>query len=141
MAAQPGVASVSTATESDKAALLVHPEATPVSPRTALTYSTGNFGTGTYNAFNHYILPSFLSLLKAPPIIINLLSSTSPVERIVVQPLVGAWGDRGWHGRPKHPAVLPVTPYPVDTLGTLKKNQSMTSPGAIAQDRGTWQKG
>ncbi|MGH2514879.1 MAG: MFS transporter [Ktedonobacterales bacterium] len=78
--------------------VLVRPEAPPLSPRATATYTAGNFGTGTFNAFNHYILPSFLSMLKAPPIVINLLSSTSSVEGIAVQPLVGAWSDRSWHG-------------------------------------------
>ncbi|HEU5345457.1 MAG TPA: MFS transporter [Ktedonobacterales bacterium] len=76
----------------------VNPEAEPLTLGGALTYTSGNFGTGAFNAFNHYLLPSFLSLLGASPIVINLLSSTSSIEGIVVQPTVGAWSDRGWHG-------------------------------------------
>ena len=75
----------------------VNPEAEPLTLGGALTYTSGNFGTGAFNAFNHYLLPSFLSLLGASPIVINLLSSTSSIEGIVVQPTVGAWSDRGWH--------------------------------------------
>ena len=77
---------------------IVHPEAAPLSLGGALTYTSGNFGTGAFNAFNHYLLPSFLSLMGASPIIINLLSSTSSIEGIVVQPSVGLWSDRSWHG-------------------------------------------
>lgn len=77
---------------------IVHPEATPLSLGGALTYTSGNFGTGAFNAFNHYLLPSFLSLMGASPIVINLLSSTSSIEGVVAQPAVGAWSDRNWHG-------------------------------------------
>ncbi len=77
---------------------IVHPEAAPLSLGGALTYTSGNFGTGAFNAFNHYLLPSFLSLMGASPIVINLLSSTSSIEGIVVQPSVGLWSDRSWHG-------------------------------------------
>lgn len=80
------------------ATAVVHPEAAPLSLGGALTYTSGNFGTGAFNAFNHYLLPSFLSLMGASPIVINLLSSTSSIEGIVVQPSVGLWSDRSWHG-------------------------------------------
>lgn len=82
----------------DTAPVVVHPDAKPLSLGGALTYASGNFGTGTFNAFNHYLLPSFLSAFGAPPIVINLLSSTSSLEGIVVQPSVGMWSDRTWHG-------------------------------------------
>lgn len=85
------------ATSSGDADIIVHPEAAPLALGQSLTYASGNFGTGTFNAFNHYILPSFLSMLGASPIVINLLSSTSSVEGIVIQPAVGAWSDRSWH--------------------------------------------
>ena len=77
---------------------IVRPEAAPLSLGRALTYTSGNLGTGAFNAFNHYLLPSFLSLLGASPVVINLLSSTSSIEGVVVQPTVGAWSDRSWRG-------------------------------------------
>jgi maltose/moltooligosaccharide transporter len=88
----------STEIQTTPEAIVVHPAAPPLPPGQALTYVAGNFGTGTFNAFNHYVLPSFLNGLGASPIIINLLSSTSSVEGTVVQPLVGLWSDRTWHG-------------------------------------------
>lgn len=81
-----------------EAEVVVRPAAPPLPFSTTLTYTAGNFATGTFNAFNHYFLPSFLSMLGASPIIINLLSNTSSAEGIVVQPLVGAWSDRSWYG-------------------------------------------
>lgn len=97
MSASFDASATQTTTETADGAI-VHPEAAPLSLGGALTYTSGNFGTGAFNAFNHYLLPSFLSLMGASPIVINLLSSTSSIEGIVVQPTVGAWSDRSWYG-------------------------------------------
>ena len=70
--------------------------ARPLSLRTMLLYSSGNFGSGMFYAFNNFILPLFLQPLHMPDIGIGLLSSTRSAEGAVLQPLVGAWSDRTW---------------------------------------------
>jgi maltose/moltooligosaccharide transporter len=62
----------------------------------ALIYSSGNFGAGIFYAFNNFLLPLYLQGLRAPLVLIGLLSSTRSVEGSVIQPLVGAWSDHTW---------------------------------------------
>jgi MFS family permease len=69
-----------------------------LSLRTAFRYSSGNFGSGVYYALNSFIISILLVNLRVQPILNNLLSSTRSVEGAVVQPVVGAWSDRTWHG-------------------------------------------
>lgn len=75
------------------------PEAPPLSFGKSLTYSSGNFGSGIWFAFNNFILPLFLQPLRVPPVIIGLLASSRSFEGAFVQPVVGAWSDRIWSTR------------------------------------------
>ena len=72
---------------------------TPLTTRQALTYSSGNLGSGIFVALNVYFLPTLLQTLGVPLIVNNLLSSTHSFEGTFLQPLVGAWSDRTWHAR------------------------------------------
>lgn len=74
-------------------------EAPPLPLRKAFTYSSGNFGSGVWYAFNNFILPLFLKPLNVPPLVIGLLASSRSFEGAFVQPLVGGWSDRTWAGR------------------------------------------
>jgi maltose/moltooligosaccharide transporter len=65
----------------------------------ALVYSSGNFGSGIFFAFNNFVLSLYLLGLGASPVLMGLLSSTRSVEGAVIQPLVGAWSDRTWSRR------------------------------------------
>lgn len=78
---------------------------------TALLFSSGNFGSGMFYAFNNFILPLFLDPLHVPIIAIGLLSSTRSLEGAVLQPIVGAWSDRTWTrwGR-RRPFILRFVP-------------------------------
>lgn len=76
--------------------LVVGPPVRPLSLRKTLLYSSGNFGSGMFYAFNNFILPAFLKPLHMPDIGIGLLSSTRSAEGAILQPLVGAWSDRTW---------------------------------------------
>lgn len=80
----------------DSAPLVVGSPVRPLTLRTMLLYSSGNFGSGMFYAFNNFILPLFLKPLHMPDIGIGLLSSTRSAEGAVLQPLVGAWSDRTW---------------------------------------------
>lgn len=87
------------------------PEARPLSLRQALTYSSGNFGSGVFYSFNNFILPIYLSSFGASDVLIGLLSSTRSLEGSVIQPAVGAMSDRIWTrlGRRK-PFILSFVP-------------------------------
>ncbi|MBF6592154.1 MAG: MFS transporter [Ktedonobacterales bacterium] len=74
------------------------PETQRVPLRKALLYSSGNFGSGVYYAFNSFIVSILLLRLGVQPVLNNLLSSTRSVEGAVIQPLVGSWSDRTWRG-------------------------------------------
>lgn len=62
--------------------------------REMLAYSAGSIGTGAFYSFNNFILPLLLSAMRAPDLMIGLLSSTRSIEGVVVQPVVGAVSDR-----------------------------------------------
>lgn len=105
LGAQPGVGGLGPGFEGEGAALPTipptgeHPasaEARPVSLGKSMLYSSGNFGSGIFYAFNNFILPIFLDALHMPPVLIGLLSSTRSFEGAVLQPIVGAWSDRTW---------------------------------------------
>ncbi|HKV83143.1 MAG TPA: MFS transporter [Ktedonobacterales bacterium] len=82
----------------DAAAVSV-PEAPELSTRGALAYSSGNFGSGAFYAFNNFILPIMLDNLGMPVIPNGLLSASHSAEGAILQPLVGAWSDRTWTRR------------------------------------------
>ena len=89
-------------------------EEPPVTPATMLTYSSGNFGSGTFYSYNNFILPIFLSGLGLSPIVYGLLSSSHSFEGSIIQPLVGAWSDRTWNrfGR-RRPFIVGFVPITV----------------------------
>ena len=72
------------------------PEAKPLTFRKALTYSSGNFGSGVFYSFNNFILPIYLSTFGASNVLIGVLASTRSLEGSVIQPAVGALSDRIW---------------------------------------------
>src|SRR6266571_4405173 len=63
---------------------------------TKLFYSSGSIGTGTFYAFNNFVLPPILKSFGAPDLLIGLLSSTRSIEGAVIQPTIGALSDRVW---------------------------------------------
>jgi maltose/moltooligosaccharide transporter len=85
-----------------------------VTPATMLSYSSGNFGSGTFYSYNNFILPIFLSGLGLNPIVYGLLSSSHSFEGSIIQPIVGAWSDRTWNhlGR-RRPFIVGFVPITV----------------------------
>jgi maltose/moltooligosaccharide transporter len=82
--------------------------------RTALAYSSGNFGAGMFYAFNNFILSLYLKDLGAAAVVIGLLSSTRSFEGAIIQPVVGERSDRTWNhlGR-RRPFILAFIPISV----------------------------
>lgn len=75
------------------------PEAPELRLGGALAYSSGNFGSGAFYAFNNFILPIMLDNLGMPVIPTGLLAASHSAEGAILQPLVGAWSDRTWTRR------------------------------------------
>jgi Na+/melibiose symporter-like transporter len=100
-----------------ESSLLPPPTAPIVEPRLpfakALVYSSGNFGSGVFYAFNNFVLSIFLRGLGASAVLLGLLSSTRSFEGAIIQPIIGSWSDRTWtrlgRRRPFIVAFVPIS--------------------------------
>jgi Na+/melibiose symporter-like transporter len=73
------------------------PDSANVTLKSALLYSSGNFGSSIFYSFNNFIQTTYLKGLGASPIVYGLLGSQRSLEGSIIQPLIGAWSDRTWN--------------------------------------------